>query len=71
MLKERVITGLGLIAFILGALFILPAFWFQMVIVAVFALAAWEWADRYPLFFWQIANKKGRGFIPCPFCFNR
>lgn len=45
MLKQRVITAVALLAFLLGALFLLPKFAFQYVLVLFFALAAWEWSD--------------------------
>ena len=45
MLKQRVITGVSLIVFILVALFAFPPDIFQYMVVAVFALAAWEWAQ--------------------------
>ena len=49
MLKQRVITAIFLITGILAALFLLPPHGFGYLIVAVFALAAWEWADMSAL----------------------
>ncbi|CAA0108779.1 Phosphatidate cytidylyltransferase [BD1-7 clade bacterium] len=44
MLKQRVITAIVLVTFILAALFLLPTHLFQLLIAAGFMLGGWEWA---------------------------
>lgn len=44
MLKQRIISAIVLIAIVFAALFYLPPFWFNVIVVAVTALASWEWA---------------------------
>ncbi len=52
MLKERITTALLLVVFVGGPVLLLPEFGFTVLALAVFAIAAWEWA--------QLAGFKGR-----------
>lgn len=45
MLKKRIITACVMALIIVAALFLLPAMYFNVLIFAVFGLAAWEWAN--------------------------
>ncbi|MFK7732800.1 MAG: phosphatidate cytidylyltransferase [Pseudomonadales bacterium] len=45
MLKERIITALLLLLFVGGAVLLLPEFGFTVLAIAVFSIAAWEWAQ--------------------------
>ena len=45
MLKERIITAFIMIAVLLAALFLLSSQAFAFVLLAIAAVAAWEWAD--------------------------
>ena len=45
MLKERIITAFIMIAVLLAALFLLSSHGFAYVLLAIAAVAAWEWAD--------------------------
>lgn len=75
MLKLRIITAAILIPIVLIGLFYLPIFWFGWVSVAIFTLAAWEWAtligiksklvkSSYLVFFLLICWVLGRDFHP-------
>jgi phosphatidate cytidylyltransferase len=44
MLKQRVITAVILASVLMGALTWLPASWFAVLVMFVFAAGAWEWA---------------------------
>ena len=45
MLKQRIITALALLFFLGGAVFLLPYQGFVILAMAVFMVAAWEWAN--------------------------
>src|SRR5688500_2497037 len=44
MLKQRVITAVIIVCFVLGALLFFPPTWFQVFIAACIAVGAWEWS---------------------------
>ncbi|MCA6223001.1 phosphatidate cytidylyltransferase [Photorhabdus antumapuensis] len=58
MLKYRLITAVILIPLVIAALFLLPPVVFGLVIIAVSALAAWEWGQFAGLF-----NQKKRAIL--------
>ncbi|MCE1813672.1 phosphatidate cytidylyltransferase, partial [Enterobacter hormaechei] len=58
MLKYRLITAVILIPLVIAALFLLPPVAFGLVIIAVSALAAWEWGQFAGLF-----NQKKRAIL--------
>jgi phosphatidate cytidylyltransferase len=43
MLKQRILTGIVLVAVVLGVLLLLPASWFLVCMGGVVLLGAWEW----------------------------
>lgn len=45
MLKQRILTGLGLLPIALGGLFFLPADGFAVFVGIIITFAAWEWAN--------------------------
>lgn len=49
MLKTRVLTSLVLMAGFLGAVFLLPDFYWAFLMLAVFTVAFWEWAEMIKL----------------------
>lgn len=45
MLKQRIATGLVLVALFLAALFTIPAAWFSVIVGLIVLAAAWEWSN--------------------------
>ncbi len=61
MLKQRIITGLVLLVIIFITLFFMPPPVFSCVLILVFSIAAWEWAN-----FAEIENQ----FMRCLYAFS-